>query len=47
MANTDLASKVLRLTSENLDLIKRLKAKTEIWRELGFGFAVKTHNDPL
>ena len=35
MANTDLASKVLRLTSENLDLIKRLKAKTEIWRELG------------
>ena len=35
MADTDLASKVLRLTSENLDLRKRLEAKTESWRELG------------
>ena len=30
-----LASKVLRLTSENSDLRKRLEAKTESWRELG------------
>ena len=35
MADTDLASKVLRLTSENHDLRKRLEAKTESWRELG------------
>ena len=35
MADTDLASKVLRLTSENRDLRKRLEAKTESWRELG------------
>ena len=35
MADTDLASKVLRLTSENCDLRKRLEAKTESWRELG------------
>ena len=35
MFDTDLASKVLRLTSENHDLRKRLEAKTESWRELG------------
>ena len=35
MADTDLASKVLRLTSENHYLRKRLEAKTESWRELG------------
>ena len=35
MADTDLASKVLRLTSENRYLRKRLEAKTESWRELG------------
>ena len=35
MADTDLASKVLRLTSENRYLRKILEAKTESWRELG------------
>ena len=35
MADTDLASKVLRLTSENCYLRKRLVAKTKSWRELG------------
>ena len=35
MADTDLASKVLRLTSENRYLRKRLVAKTKSWRELG------------
>ena len=31
MFDTDIASQVLRLTSENLDLRKRLEAKTESW----------------
>ena len=35
MANTYLASKVLKLNSENQDLKKRLDAKTKSWRELG------------